>query len=438
MENKLTAQQLSGKRLFQVEIDLKHNFSTNKIQVVSISQNSMSDQHITYYNEIDNAISAVVVPNDTVCKLLNKEEADHIEQRYKQFILKDISQHLSYHGMVGSDPEIFAENEDGSILPAFNFLPSKENPIKFNTQGLINNLYWDGFQAEFTTNASVCLDSHSDSIRAGLKGIYAHMIKHNPKAKLSTQTVFEIPFDLIQNSKSEHVAFGCLKSLNAYGMTGLEADGRDVFYRTAGGHIHFGFSAHTTHPKSQESIVRMVKALDAILGIASVSLFATLDNPMRRQMYGLAGEYRLPPHGLEYRTLSNAWMFHPLMTHIVFDLARSASVFGEKHLMTEWNATEKETIEVINTANVNGAREILKRNKDMFLKILNARYKNTNKSQFVYDVIMNGMDWIVKDPKNIVGNWGLEDAAFPYWSNNVGKKVATCFDPYTKLNVTKV
>ena len=44
----------------------------------------------------------------------------------------------------------------------------------------------------------------------------------------------------------------------------------------------------------------------------------------RRKVYGRAGEYRLPPHGLEYRTLGNFWLrAYPLMA-LVMGLTRIA------------------------------------------------------------------------------------------------------------------
>jgi len=53
-----------------------------------------------------------------------------------------------------------------------------------------------------------------------------------------------------------------------------------------------------------------------------------LDEPVRREYYGLAGEYRLPPHGLEYRSLSCAWIFHPKAAATILDLARRVVVYA--------------------------------------------------------------------------------------------------------------
>jgi hypothetical protein len=154
-------------------------------------------------------------------------------------------------------------------------------------------------------------------------------------------------------------------------------------------------------------MVKIVKALDAIMGVAGVSMFAKYDDPRRRIMYGLAGEYRLPPHGLEYRVLSNAWLFHPVIANIVFDLSRSAAMFGKNNLLKHWDATEAETIEVINTCNVEGARAILRRNKELLIKILDVKLDDMGCSKYAYKAIIEGMESVIKDPSDIVGNWGL-------------------------------
>ena len=44
----------------------------------------------------------------------------------------------------------------------------------------------------------------------------------------------------------------------------------------------------------------------------------------RREVYGRAGEHRLPKYGLEYRTLSNFWLRSYPLYSLIFGLARQA------------------------------------------------------------------------------------------------------------------
>ncbi len=338
-----------------------------------------------------------------------------LERAFKSWAMRNLSAtlyHSSFAPTVGSDPEIFVEDKQGSIIPAFDFLGSKKQPT-FYKNIYQNNIYWDGFQAEFDTQSNTCLAYHVDSIQNGLKGLLLEARKHNKDAKLSIKTTFDIDRKLLEESKDEHVEFGCMPSLNAYGMEGIKLSGREVPIRSAGGHIHFGIN----NLKPEEAVT-LVKALDAILGVACVSLFEKFDDSRRRTMYGLAGEYRLPKHGLEYRVLSNAWLCHPLITHIVFDVARKVLMFGANKFLEHWDATEKETIETINSCDAKKARKILKRNKELFTNILSAKYSKD--AEHIYNIFMEGVHFIIDKPENLISNWDL-DGEWIYHSDGKNK-----------------
>lgn len=377
--------------------------------------------------------SYVTVPNAFLARILPPEKYTDLEEKYTKYVLANLHKVCVFNGSIGSDPEIFVETRRGKIIPAFEFLGSKKEPTlapERNEHCEIadgqNACYWDGFQAEFSTFPSFCMGWHGDSIQCGLEGIYLAMKKHKRGAKLSCKTVFDIPPEMMLEAKPEHVQFGCMPSYNAYGMKGLDLPGHEVPFRSAGGHVHLSFNSVSL--KNKEIYIKMVKALDAILGVACVSMFAKYDDPRRRQMYGLAGEYRLPPHGLEYRVLSNAWLFHPLIANIVFDLARTAAMFGAKDLLPHWQCSEAETIRIINQCDVTAAREVLNKNKNLFLKILNVMYsKNDSTERFAkysFDVIINGMESVIEDVSDIAGNWDLGKQWIRHcdgWGKNVFK-----------------
>lgn len=356
--------------------------------------------------------------NDFQFELLIGKELKAAEESYAKKALEDLTNNLRHNFLIGSDPEIFITDKDNVLIPAFNFLPNKTDATnkkhkRMSTMGVeyFNSIYWDGFQAEFDTLATGCLSFHVDSVQAALENLYKLAKKHNPDAKLSVQSTFDIDPKIIEASKDEHVAFGCMPSFNIYGLKGMELSGREVMYRSAGGHIHFGCGK-----KTEEEIKRIVKALDAILGVACVSLFQGFDNPKRRSMYGLPGEYRTPPHGLEYRVLSNAWLSHPLIMHLVFDLSRKAFMFGQKGLLKYWKATEEETIKCIMNCDVKLSHEILKRNKELLLKIFHAAFRDSSYSDVAYKLFIDGMGSVVKDPHNIIGNWSLESKEWVHHS----------------------
>lgn len=283
--------------------------------------------------------------------------------------------------VIGADPEVFVEDVKGNLIPAFKFLPGKDKPLK-----IIGNqsCYWDGFQAEFTVNPSSNLNECIESIRLGMQTVFNKAKEYNPDSKLSNLNVFPVSLDYLSTLEHHLVEFGCMPSFNIYNISGMGADGLVTPHRFAGGHIHFGIGKQTP-----EVIQRIVKSLDNILGVLSVVLFEKVDNPVRRQYYGLVGEYRLPPHGLEYRTLSNAWLQDPKLAYQILDLAQRIVEYTLDNKFL-FNNTEQEVIETILTCNTTLAKKILDKNQHIF-RILN------------YDITQIQSD--IKDSVN--KNWNL-------------------------------
>ena len=264
-----------------------------------------------------------------------------------------------YINLVGTDPEVFAETAKGELIPAFEFLPSK-------AKADVGQGYWDGYQAEWSTTPQKCLEINVDFVRKGLVDIASRL---KDGERLSVKTTFDIPPERLQNDPRKYVKFGCVPSLSAYGETFPETDPASIPFRSSGGHMHFSWGYHAS------CIPTVVKELDRVLGVISVSLFQKYDDPRRRIVYGRAGEYRTPSYGFEYRTLSSAWTIHPAMCMFVFELARR--VLGqvrpigpvspdnaEVRSFPRWNASEEEVRKCINTCDVALAHEIMSRNME--------------------------------------------------------------------------
>lgn len=383
---------------------------------------------VAFFNPKTRTNEAIYLKNDfNLIVVTKKKDKALIEKEYEAAILQNLPQQLGHSFDVGSDPEIFIEDNKGAIVPAFEFLPAKKAPVVVATGG--ETIYWDGFQAEFTTKPYNCLAYQVDSVHFAMKKLLQLAKAHCNTARLSSRTLVDIPSEARQGAKEEHVAFGCMPSFNVYGLKGPSIPGRECEFRSAGGHIHFGCGK-----KSPDSIDKIVRALDAILGVACVSLFEKYDSPKRRMMYGMAGEYRTPPHGLEYRVLSNAWMFHPLMMNLVFDLSRKVFIFGEKGLLKHWKATEKETIECIQNCDAKSARAILKRNVAIFKQLLKAAYYQLSDAQItaLYDVFINGADSVIADMNDISTNWQLENGHYQTHSEGKSKAVKHAIEAITE------
>jgi len=225
-----------------------------------------------------------------------------------------------------------------------------------------------------------------------------------------------IPISILKETPDEYIILGCDPSYNAYYMGGKVVDNpRLLRYRFTGGHIHIsGWQVPKDYEARQKLFVPYVKALDAILGVFFVAAGAHLESSKRREYYGLAGEYRLPDHGLEYRVLSSVILSHPGITNLAFEIARGVCAVVDSDAMKLWIADEEETIGVINSNNQKAARTILKRNMALFQTVLQfGRMESFNRSKKLIDATtrmgLSGLDSVVKDPNDFVSNWKFNE-----------------------------
>lgn len=279
--------------------------------------------------------------------------------------------HLGNAGMfIGADPEIFVVDGNKQIIPAFNFLPNQNKSNKMRPDlGIYYSLHNDGFQAEFTIQAEACLNFLSTNIAQALYKLYSVARKINPHANLLAVPMIDVMEEILLAAPAQYVQMGCSPSLNAYGLRGEAiVDGKAVPIRFAGSHMHFGVDK-----KARDRAPEIIKAIDCVAGVMSVALFAGSGEKTRRKFYGLPGEFRLPKHGIEYRSISARMLSHPVYYHLLFDSARFAlNMAGEK--MAHWWSTPEETVvKCMLGCNRKLARQIIK-SEPIFEEFLRLRY----------------------------------------------------------------
>ena len=236
---------------------------------------------------------------------------------------------------MGCDPEFFF-TKGNRVIGSEKVLP-KDGLNCVNPQ---NNpwgkIVQDGVQAEIHPLPSQC----RESLRYNLSSIVRILSENLPKGvkiDLLSQVRKVSKKELESLSKDSRV-FGCMPTHNYYGENNAVnlVDPSIYRYRSCGGHIHLGviedepanqFMNHD-HAQKMATAIRnyekLVPLLDVLVGNTCVLLDRHILNKERRKVYGRAGEYRLPKHGLEYRTLSNFWLrSYPLMS-FAFALARMA------------------------------------------------------------------------------------------------------------------
>lgn len=280
---------------------------------------------------------------------------------------------------LGCDPEFFFE-QNGRIIGSEKVIGRGDH-----------NIVPDGVQAELHTYPFSCRAVGTTAVADYFKGL-SNRLKDAKYAgvKVSFRPVVSVTRKELDSLSPDSRVLGCAPSLNVYGQGAGEAlskvDAGAYRVRAAGGHIHLGLRMSYPHMKtarnyygpdrdySYKDLSRpepspisydlLVKVLDTFLGNTCVMLDRHPGIKLRRELYGRAGEYRLPKHGLEYRTLSNFWLRSVPLMSFVMGMTRQAvallyanNTYAPDHALDLLSRVpEAATIEAINTNNIHLAR----------------------------------------------------------------------------------
>lgn len=210
---------------------------------------------------------------------------------------------------LGGDPEIFILKDDKIVDSSI--LEGKD------LDGY-NKIVRDGYQGEIQVLPEEC--------RETLASRYAQAIGRLYRSGLDFRLGHGewIPEEEFASLDDSCKSFGCKPSLNIYGNKKVDVDAKFYMFRPLGGHIHLELPASIRNSKGK--IKQLVRLLDIMVGSVCVAVDQNdNDNAVeRRKNYGRAGEYRIKPYGLEYRTLSNFWLADNVLLSMVYGLARQA------------------------------------------------------------------------------------------------------------------
>lgn len=216
---------------------------------------------------------------------------------------------------IGADPEFFVQ-QDGQFVSAQGLVPgTKEQPHPV-PNGAVQV---DGLALEFNVNPALSyaeFQNNLDIVFETLKSMIPdYDVLPNPAILLSDEDKLKIP--------AQALVRGCSPDLNAYTEENNESPGQDCDIHAAGGHIHIGniFHPDQTAQQKYKMSLRLTRLLDKYVGV--YSLLWDKDS-LRRQVYGKAGSLRLKPYGIEYRTLSNAWLFNKGVTLFIYTGVKEA------------------------------------------------------------------------------------------------------------------
>ena len=205
---------------------------------------------------------------------------------------------------LGSDPEVFLVDPSGKHISSLGLINAdKWNPLQIPDMPKGFTLQEDNVSLEYGIPPAASAEEFVAHINAVMEKSKA-WIPNLSFSKLSC-----VVFDKDQMDDPRAHIFGCEADYDAWGDPSLDEQGdpKNVnkkpvppheFMRSAGGHIHV---------ETSEPPIEVVQGMDLFLGVPSVLKDKT--GGPRRQMYGKRGAYRVKPYGVEYRTLSNFWIF---------------------------------------------------------------------------------------------------------------------------------
>lgn len=246
--------------------------------------------------------------------------------------------------LIGADPEFFLK-KDGKHVSAYGLISgTKACPVPV-PNGAIQV---DGMALEFNIDPVSSAKGFADNIDSVLNR-FRDIIPTDYEFDFSPVANFD--HDYMRDQPEDAKKLGCEPDFNAYTGEINDAPDAEVDFRTASGHIHLGWTEDQDplDPDHFEACCMMVKQLDCMLGLSSLSWD---HDTTRRNLYGKAGAFRPKSYGVEYRVMSNKWLFDRNVQHFIFKAAQVCFdlLCDKKYVYEGYGKTVRD---VINKPNAN-------------------------------------------------------------------------------------
>lgn len=251
--------------------------------------------------------------------------------------------------MIGCDPEVFVK-QNNNFISAYGLIKGdKRNPQPVD-KGAVQV---DGMALEFNIDPA----KNENEFVVNIQTVFGTLKKMVEGYDVVVEPVAHFNDEYFNNQPKESKILGCDPDFNGWTCYENERPNSKRPMRTAAGHIHIGFKKQGKDEfKHFLLCCEMAKQLDVFLGIPS--LFYDEDTE-RRSMYGKAGCFRPKPYGMEYRTLSNAWLKSEAIMRWVYRATQKAVDEFKKgnHVYKRYTDIQ----EIINNSNKERAIEIIQK-----------------------------------------------------------------------------
>jgi len=209
---------------------------------------------------------------------------------------------------IGCDPEIFCQDESSvrSVIGKIGGTKADPMPLPLGDGFAVQE---DNVALEFNVPAASNRDSFISNVRSAMEFLES-VVKDKYGYKFVNQAAISFPDSELQDPASW--VFGCDPDYNAWtGRRNPRPKTADKNLRSAGGHVHVGIDG-----LDQTKKFNLIRFMDLYLAVPSI--FMDKDE-QRRKLYGKLGACRIKPYGVEYRVLSNFWVFNPRLIQWVYD-----------------------------------------------------------------------------------------------------------------------
>jgi hypothetical protein len=216
--------------------------------------------------------------------------------------------------LVGADPEVFITK--GSTLVSGHTFPcgTKERPRLLASGGV----QIDGMALEFNVKPSRTRVEFVSNVVRVFNDLNKIVKKQDKDATILVVPTANFGKEYIDSMPEKVKELGCNPDYNAYTGQPNPTPNADRPFRTGAGHVHVGFTEDmdTNDAEHFARCCALSRQLDYYLGLPSLAWDS--DN-QRRELYGKAGAFRSKSYGMEYRTLSNAWVADKNLMAFVYD-----------------------------------------------------------------------------------------------------------------------
>lgn len=271
----------------------------------------------------------------------------------------------------GSDPEFFFL-ENGEIIPPV-FLWGEGKRIIWKSD-FPYRVYEENEELAVTSDGAACelivspdkdWEKVFDRIQEGIR-ISSSMVE-SPDVELGIIPTAQIPERYLVD---ETVITGCDPDFDAFNEEWFAKETiSNSSYRYAGAHIHIGFENKDMIEHVHRNIVPFVQLLSIFVGIPSFTMSSNKKlESLRTKKYGKPAKYRIPEHGVEYRSPSNNWIKNKELAGILFENVRKVvELFKNQEKASKIiNNFADNTVFGFNTEN----REVLQETYENALKLI--------------------------------------------------------------------